>query len=198
MCALRRAAAEGRGSEDPLVRASVETCLARADAAFLSLLREFDTPVLRLLLKGPALWWARLNPLTRGPKDADLDQVVEAHSRPGNARNILTSGISLGSPHDPLTALDAAFEALARAAPFEKKIAIARREGRFDADTLEELPDADIAEAYRTLVITGDEAVVVATARKLSREVIEVDDFETGALFQTMQDAQWRASQEPV
>ena len=44
-------------------------------------------------------------------------------------------------------------------------------------------------------MVTSDEAVAVATARRLAREVIEVDDFETGTLFQTMQDAQWRASQ---
>lgn len=196
--AIRRAAAEGREDGDPLVRASVETCLSRADAAFVALLREFDTPVLRLALAGPALWWARLNPLTRGPKDQDLDSVVEIHGRPGPERDRLTAGISLSSPHDPLTVLDAAFQALAQAEPIEKRIAEARAEGRFDPDTLEELPDADISEAYRTLVIGGDEAVSVATARKLAREVIEVDDFETGALFQTMQDAQWRASREPL
>jgi hypothetical protein len=84
------------------------------------------------------------------------------------------------------------------AAPLEKRIATARREGRFDADTLAEHADSDISEAFRTRVVTSDEAVRVAMARKLSREVIEVDDFETGTLFQTMQDAQWRAGQEPV
>ncbi|MBK5257545.1 MAG: acyl-CoA dehydrogenase [Vicinamibacteria bacterium] len=198
ICAVRRAEAEGRKAEDPLVRASVAACLFRADAAFVSLLREFDTPVLRLLLRGPALWWARFNPLTRGPQDVDLDTVVDTHMQPGAARDVLTSGISLGSPHDPLTALDSAFTSLARAAPLERKIAVARREGLFDAETLAELPDADIAEAYRMSVISGDEAMVVAMARKLGREVIEVDDFETGTLFQTMQDAQRRASQEPV
>jgi len=198
LCAVRRAAFEGRGDQDPLVRASIETCLARADGAFLALLREFNAPVLRLLLRGPGLWWARLNPLSRGPRDCDLDSAAREHSRPGPARDALTSGISLGSAHDPLTALDAALDALTKAGPAEEKIAVGRRDGLFDADTLLESPDSDIAEAYRTQVIGGDEAVAVALARKLGREVIEVDDFETGALFQTMQDAQWRGSQEPV
>ena len=81
ICAVRRALHEGRTEKDPLVRVSVETCLARIDEAFLALLREFDAPLLGLLLRGPALWWARLNPLTRGPRDADLDAVVEAGSQ---------------------------------------------------------------------------------------------------------------------
>lgn len=180
------------------MRASVETCLARVDQALLAVLRESDAPLLGPLLRGPALWWARINPLTRGPRDADLDAVVETHVQPGEARDALTAGISLGSPHDPLTQLDAAFSAVAKAAPFEKRIAAARQAGRFDEDTLEEHPDSDISEAFRTSIVTSDEAVAVATARRLGREVVEVDDFETGALFQTMQDAQWRASQEPV
>lgn len=196
--AVRRAVHEGRTEKDPLVRASVETCLARADEAFVAVLGEFQAPLLGLLLRGPALWWARINRLTRGPRDADLDAVVDTHVRPGPARDALTAGISLGSPHDPLTRLDAALSAVTVAAPIEKRIAAARHEGRFDADTLEEHPDSDISEAFRTSVVTSDEAVAVATARRLAREVIEVDDFETGTLFQTMQDAQWRASQEPV
>ena len=198
VCAVRRAIHEERREDDPLVRAAVETCLARVDAAFLGLLREFDAPVLGLWLRGPALWWARLNPLTRGPRDADLDAVVDAHSVPGAARDQLTEGISLGSVHDPLTRLDAAFHALAVAAPVEKRIAAARKAGAFDDDTLAETEDSDISEAYRASVITGDEAVSVAEARKLAREAIEVDDFETGTLFQTMQDAQRRASEEPA
>ena len=196
--AVRRALHEGRTEKDPLVRASVETCLARADEAFIALLGEFRAPVLGPLLRGPALWWARLNPLTRGPRDADLDAVVETHVQPGKARDTLTEGISLGSPHDPLTRLDAALSAVALAAPIEKRIALARHEGRFETDTLEEHPDSDVSEAFRTSVVTSDEAVAVATARRLAREVVEVDDFETGTLFQTMQDAQWRASQEPA
>jgi acyl-CoA dehydrogenase len=195
VCAVRRAAHEGRTEKDPLVRVSVETCLARADEAFLALLREFKTPLLGLLARGPALWWARMNPLTRGAKDADLDAAVDEYSKPGPVRDTLTSGISLGSPHDPLTRLDAALIAVTIAAPIEKRIATARAEGRFDDDTLAEHADSDIAEAFRTSTVSSDEAVAVATARRLAREVIEVDDFETGTLFQTMQDAQWRASQ---
>jgi acyl-CoA dehydrogenase len=198
IAAVRRAMHEGRTEKDPLVRASVETCLARVDQATTALLREFEAPLVGALLRGPALWWARLNPLTRGPKDQDFDAAVEAHVQPGAARDTLTAGISLGSPHDPLTRLDAALLAVTVAAPIEKRIAAARHEGRFDADTLQEHPDSDISEAFRTLVVTSDEAGAVALARKLAREVIEVDDFETGTLFQTMQDAQWRAGQEPV
>jgi acyl-CoA dehydrogenase len=197
-CAVRRALHEGRPEEDPLVRAAVETSLARIDEAFRALLREFESPILGPLLRGPALAWARLNPLTRGPRDKDLDAVVEAHTVPGGARDLLTSGISLGSPDDPLTKLDAAFEALATAAPIEKRIEAARREGRFDAEALDEGPDSDLAEAYRTAVTTGDEAVAVARARKLGREVIEVDDFETGGLFHTMRDAQRSSRQASV
>lgn len=180
------------------MRAAVETCLARVDQALSALLREFEAPLVGALLRGPALWWARLNPLTRGPRDRDLDAVVEAHVQPGAARDALTAGISLGSAHDPLTRLDAALLAVTVAAPIEKRIAAARHEGRFDADTLQEHRDSDISEAFRTLVVTSDEAGAVALARRLAREVIEVDDFETGTLFQTMQDAQWRAGQEPV
>jgi len=197
LSAVRRALHEGRDEKDSLVRTSVETCLARADQALVAALREFDAPVIGALLRGPALWWARLNPLSRGPSDQDLDAVVDAHSKPGGARDTLTTGISLGSPHDPLTRLDAAFAALAVAAPLEKRIADACKQGLFDADTLEEDRDSDISEAYRTQVIGGDEAVAVAHARKLAREAIEVDDFETGSLFQTMQGAQRRASREP-
>ena len=51
--AVRRAIHEGRTGEDPLVRASVETCLARADEAFIAVLREFQAPLLGPLLRGP-------------------------------------------------------------------------------------------------------------------------------------------------
>lgn len=198
ICALRRAQHEERSEKDPLAVAAVETCLARADEAFLAVLREFEAPLLGPLLRGPGLWWARLNPLTRGPRDRDLDAATEIYSQPGPERDRLTEGISLGSPHDPLTALDEALTAIAAAASSERRIAAARKEGAFDADTLEENPDFDITEAYRLSLISGDEAVAVARSRKLAREVIEVDDFETGALFQTMQDAQQRASQELI
>ena len=198
VCALRRAEHEARPANDPLVRASVETCLARVDQALMGALRESDLPLVGALLRGPALWWARTNPLTRGPRDQDLDASVEAHTQPGPSRDSLTAGISLGSPHDPLTQLDAALLAVALAAPLEKHVAAARRAGRFDADTLAEHLDADISEAFRTSLITSEEAIAVATARRLAREVVEVDDFETGTLFQTMQDAQWRASREPT
>ena len=198
ICAVRRATHEGRTGKDPLLRAAVETCLARADQALMAALRESDAPLLGPLLRGPALWWARINPLSRGPRDKDLDAVVDTHVQPGPARDVLTSGISLGSPHDSLTQLDAALLAVSKAAPIEKRISAARQAGEFDADTLAEHPDSDISEAYRTSVINGDEAIAVATARRLAQAVIEVDDFETGTLFQTMQDAQWRASQEPV
>lgn len=196
ICAVRRSAHEGRTESDPLVRASVETCLAKVDAAFTDLLREFQPPVLGPLLRGPVLWWFRLNSLTRGPRDTDLDAAVDAHSIPGEARDALTDGISLGSAEDPLTRLDAAFAAVAIAAPIEKRIAAARQAGMFDEDTLAEGADFDIGEAYRTSVISGDEAVAVAKARKLAREAVEVDDFDTGTLYQTMQDAQRRAGED--
>ncbi|MEO8358440.1 MAG: acyl-CoA dehydrogenase [Vicinamibacteria bacterium] len=197
MCAVRRAMHEKRTGNDHLVKASVELCLARVDEAVVGVLREFEFPLLRLFMRGPALWWARLNPLTRGARDPDLDAIVELHTEPGAARDTLTAGISLHNPHDPLTRLDAALRAIAIADPMEKRIHAAKRAGQFDADTLEEAPDSDVSEAFRTSVITSDEAIAVATARRLAKEAIEVDDFETGALFQTMQDAQWRASQEP-
>ena len=198
ICAVRRAQHEGRRENDPLLRSAVETCLSHADQGLIAALREFQAPLLGLLLRGPALWWARINPLTRGPRDADLDATVDAHTQPGAVRDQLTSGISLGSPHDPLTGLDAALVAISLAAPLEKRILVARQEGRFDADTLEEASDSDISEAYRASVLTADEAVAVATARKLAREAIEVDDFETGNLFQAMRDAQRRARGEPT
>jgi acyl-CoA dehydrogenase len=146
-------------------------------------------------LRGPATWWCRLNRLSRGPRDAELDAVVDIHSRPGPERDRLTTGISLGTPHDPLTQLDAAMTAVAHAEPIERRIAEGRRRRLYDADTLAEHPDSDISEAFRTSVVNGDEAVAVAMARKLAREGIEVDDFETGTLFQTMQEAQWRISE---
>lgn len=189
-CGLRRAAAEGRREDDPLVRAAIDTCLARVDVAVQESLRESQAPVLGGFLRGPALWWARLSPLTRGPRDLDLDGAVERLSEPGEARDRLTSGISLGTPHDPLTALDAAFVATAAAADAEKRIAKGRALGLFDADTLAEGPDRDVSEAYRCSLITGDEAVTVVQARQRARDIIEVDDFETGGLFSVMQSAQ--------
>lgn len=198
ICALRRAAHEGRGQDDPIVRSAVETCLARIDQSMLSCLREFEAPLAGPLFRGPGLWWARLNPLTRGPRDADLDAVVSVYGQTGPARDLLTAGISLGSSHDPLTRLDAAFRALSETAALEKRMAEARQAGRFDVDTLVESRDSDIGEAFRTSIITADEAIAIARARKFCREAIEVDDFETGILFGTMQDAQRRVSQEPV
>lgn len=198
VCAVRRALAEGRREDDPLVRAAVATCLARADAAFVGLLRESAVPVIGPLLRGPALWWARLSPLTRGPRDRDLDAAVEAHAEPGEARDGLTDGVALGSPHDPLTRLDEALRAVTATAAAEKRVDAARKAGVFDADTLEEGGDADIGEAYRCSIISGDEAIAIAAARKLARDVIEVDDFETDGLFANMRAAKTAAGSGPV
>jgi acyl-CoA dehydrogenase len=195
VCALRRALHERRSEKDPLPKVAVATCLARVDTALQAALREFRGALIGAFLRGPVLWWARLSPLTRGPRDQDLDAVVDAHSVPGPARDLLTAGISLGSRHDPLTKLDAAFHALAANAPIEVRIAAARKAGAFDDEALEEGVDADISEAYRIFLIGGNEAVAVALGRKLAREAIEVDDFETGTLFQNMQEAQRSAGQ---
>ena len=197
VCAVRRALAEGRREDDPLVRASVATCLARADVAFASLLRESSGPALGLFLRGPALWWVRLSPLTRGPRDRDLDSAVEAHAEPGDARDRLTEGIALGSPHDPLTRLDEALRAATATAAAEKRIDAARKAGAFDEEALEQGPDADIAEAYRVSIVTGDEAIALSAARNLARAVIEVDDFENGDLFANMRTPGPRPATEP-
>lgn len=192
VCAVRRGVAEGRPSGDPMVRAAVATCLGRADRAFSELLRESTIPFLGLALRGPALWWTRLSPLTRGPRDRDLDALVDAHAEPGEARDRLTDGIALGSPHDPLTRLDEALRAVTATAAAEKRIEAARKARIFDPEALAEGADEDIAEAYRGSVITGEEAIATAAARKLAREAIEVDDFETGGLFATMREARGR------
>ena len=111
---------------------------------------------------------------------------------PGEALDALTKDIAIGRPEDALNRLDAAFKAVSAAAPIERRIATARRDGLLDEEAIENSVDADIGEAYRESVIGGDEAVTVVNARRLAREVIEVDDFDTGSLFQTMQDAQRR------
>jgi len=173
-CALRRFEAEGRRPEDlPLVLWSVEECLARVQAAFDGIYRNFPGP-LGFLLRGPGALWSRLNPIASPPGDR-LGAVLAALLQvPGEQRDRLTAGIDL--PDDPAEAvgrLERAFLRVTRSAEVGERLRRATRAGRLPAEPVATFLERAVAAGE----ITAAEADQVREAEAARQEALAVDSF---------------------
>jgi acyl-CoA dehydrogenase len=170
---LRRFEAEGRKEEDlPLVHWGLQYSLHRFQVAFEGLLGNFDVPLFGALLRGPALWLARLNRLATPPSDRLGAEVAAILRRPGAQRDRLTSELHL-PPKGAFAELEEAFEASVAGEAALAKVRHAVKKGRLEEAEMDELLTAAVAAG----VIDSEERVAVAHARETRERAIAVDAF---------------------
>jgi acyl-CoA dehydrogenase len=155
--ALRRFEAEGRREEDlPLVRWTLDWSLAQIQEAFAGLYRNFEGP-LALWMRGPAAFWARLNPLGGPPSDRDGALLAAILQTPGAQRDRLTAGIYLPADSDQAVGrLERALVLAARSREFPQDAALAREAAEARRDAIE--VDSFTLEEYLGLAETPIEA----------------------------------------
>jgi acyl-CoA dehydrogenase len=160
-CCLKRFEDEGRPSDDwPLLQWCAAATLHAVDEAIdgvlLNLPARFVAWALRLVVRP---WWGRARP----PRDALNALCSDILLTPSPARDRLTAGIYLGKADEPVATLEAAMHAVIGADVIAARM---RDAGVRDVD-----------EAQRRNLITAADAAQLATAAKLKRDVIMVDDF---------------------
>lgn len=175
-CALRRFEAEGRKKDHlPFVRWSVEHALERVQESFVGIYENFPVPALGALLRGPIAWWARANPIGRGPSDRLGEQVAGALQHPGELREALTVGIFV--PEDTgetLGQLELAFELAVESQPLFDRIRAAARSGELPKDRPTRLVEA----AHEAGVIDEEEYDLLQRAERAREQAVRVDDFD--------------------
>lgn len=171
--ALRRFEAEGRREEDlPLVQWAVEDSLAKIQQAFEGVLQNVGGPLLGLWLRGPVLWWHRVNPIGRPPSDALGRKVAGLARQPGAQRDRLTAEIHLpADPDHPLRVLERAFRLSTETAPLETALRRAERAGKVAEG------EDRIASGEAAGVLDAEQARQLRAAQAARAEAIVVDDF---------------------
>lgn len=178
---LRRYEAEGRRSEDlPLVRYACDLALARIQAAFEGIYRRFDGPVISLWMRSAGLWLLRANPLSGGPREADVSRCAQAIQKPGAQYARIIDGVFVPEDGTPGAGrLLAAWRQLAEAEAVLDKIRAAQRAKRLPRGIAEEQAEA----AQQAGVISPAEAQRVMDAYAARLAAIEVDTFSPEAFF---------------
>ena len=167
--------------QEALLRWSLEECLVNAEAALAGLLDNFPNRPLRWLL-GPLVF-----PLGRrhhGPSDALDVEVAEILGRslddPALAR-LLEGVYRPQDPHDPLGALEQAFQAVRASASHAQALQRALKENRLRPGVGEDPLDAALAAG----VLDARQVETLRNAERARRRVIDVDDFSPQELQPT-------------
>ena len=181
LATLWRYEAEGRIEEDlPLVQWAAEHSLAQVQAAFDGILRNFDSPFLGALLRGPVALASRLNPVACPPSDRLGARVARLITRPGVVRDRLTAGIFLSTdPHEAIGRIERAFQLAADAAPVVDRLRRASRDGRLPRAAPESLLEPALAAG----LVDSREAAVVRDAAAARLDAIQVDVFSEAEYF---------------
>ncbi|MEA2601044.1 MAG: acyl-CoA dehydrogenase [Acidobacteriota bacterium] len=152
MSTLRRFEAEGGREEDlPLVRWALDWSLAQIQEAFEGLYQNFEGP-LAFWMRGPAVFFARLNPLGAPPSDSDGALIAAILQTPGAQRDRLTAGIFLSNADQAVGRLERALG-----------LAVRSRKAPEDADLAREAAEAR-RDAIEVDSFTLDEYLGLATA----------------------------------
>ena len=172
---LRRFEAEGAKQEDePFLHWSMEHAFERMQAGFDGLYRNLPVPVLGWVLRHPVALWSRLNPLGRGPSDAQGAAVANALQRPGPQRDALTAGLYIPSDlSQHLAELERAFLLCHQADEVLGKLRSAVKAGKLQRGPLA----AQLQAAVEAQLISRAEAERVAEAEKARDQVVQVDAF---------------------
>ncbi|HEY9862446.1 MAG TPA: acyl-CoA dehydrogenase [Candidatus Obscuribacterales bacterium] len=186
---LRRYEAEGRNSADlPLVHWSMQYAFAQIQIAVEGLFANLSIPILGPVLRGPVLWWWRLNPIGAMPTDELGSKLAQSVEIPGEIRDRLTTNIYIPShPDEALGRLEQAFQLSIQAESILQTIKTAIREGKLAPVKPEQLTDAALAAE----VITVAEATLIREAESARNEAIQVDAFSLEEYQQGAQITSW-------
>ncbi len=171
---LRRFEQDGAPKEDfPVLAWAVESTLYDAQQAMDGFLANLPNRALAWSLRRVVFPWG----LTRkAPSDRIGTRVVRAMMTPGGARERLTRGMHIPKDErEPLGVLEPALRAVLDTEQTERKLRGLAREGKLRAFTERER----LAEARDLGLISAEDYGAVERARKLKREVIMVDDFDS-------------------
>jgi len=169
---LKRYEAEGRQAADaPLMHWAMWDAMFKAQNAFEGVISNYTNRFVA--------WFLRrlIFPLGRPyvvPSDQLGHEVARLLIEPSATRDRLTAGMHLPRlESEPVGAIELAIEAAIAAEPIEAKLRAAQKDGRLAAAAPEALLQAAVAAG----VITDQEALAVKRAKRLTDQVIHVDDF---------------------
>lgn len=179
--ALRRFEAEGRRQEDlPLVQYTCEYALHQIQEAFEGIHANFDAPLVGWWLRGPAAFFLRINPLSRGPSDKLISTAAGTVQELNDQFRRLTNDLAEIDENEPGTGkLMKAFRLHSEALPAMAKI----REAQKRRDLPGGHAYAVIDPALAADVINKSEADLLRKADKAAQEAVEVDVFKPADYF---------------
>jgi len=189
---IRRYEDDGCKREDrPFYRWAMDHSFAQMQKGFDGILREFGHPALNWWMRGPAALWARINPLSTGPRDADVQAIAEILQTPGAQRDRITAGAYRPSgDSEPLARLEEAFRLCVQADAIAHTLRVAVKSGRLPKLPLEQLVPKAIEEA----VITREQAESLQRAEAARTDVIQVDAFTEEEYLSTAEQGGWAAT----
>jgi acyl-CoA dehydrogenase len=170
---LKRFEDQGNPREDlPLLEYACHDAFYEAHERLMEVLRNFPVPwvgsLLHFVIYPIGRRYAR-------PRDHMTRHAAEILFKPSPARDRLTAGIYLSAdPNDRMGRIEYAFLKVNEAAPAEKKIQSAIRDGRLDC---RQVPDC-LREAVEKSVVSAAEAAGVLKAIRATREAVRVDEFK--------------------
>jgi acyl-CoA dehydrogenase len=179
MCSamLSRFEAQGRPAADqPILAWAFHDAIHKIQQALGSFADNFPNRLMRGLLKFILFPLGRRE---RAPGDRLSHKVAQLLLSPSETRSRLTNGIytSADTGH-PIGMMEQALPQIIAAEPLERRLTKARKAGRLDALTWDER----LAQALEQSIINKEEAELLNRARKLTLEIIAVDEFESDVL----------------
>ncbi|MDX1459774.1 MAG: acyl-CoA dehydrogenase [Xanthomonadales bacterium] len=174
---LSRYESQGRPAADrPILSWAFHDSIHRIQHALSGVADNFPNRWLRGLLRMVLFPLGRLE---REPGDRLSHRAAQLLLSPSDTRQRLTDGVYCvpGSGH-PITKLEEALPVVIEAEPLERRLLKARRAGQLDAFTWDER----LQQALEQGLVNEDEAKLLAQARRLTLEIIAVDDFDAAEL----------------
>ncbi|MNZ49373.1 Acyl-coenzyme A dehydrogenase [compost metagenome] len=157
----------------PLLRWAMEENLCKAEAALAGLLDNFPNCWLGCALKALVLPLGRRHKGPGDKLDAEIAEIL-GHPLGSPALQAILAGAFLpNDPQDAVGKLTVAYDLLRDAAPAQKKLQQALRDGRVKPAAGE----SPISAALQAGALDGDEAERLQQAEAARRQVIDVDDF---------------------
>ncbi len=173
---LRRFHADGQKKSDlPFMRWACDHAFHQIQIAIDGIYQNLKVPGMSWLLRGPASWMHRLNPIGTAPSDRCGSQVARGIQELGEAREALCNdSFTSGDPTRGLGRLEHAMQLCSEAEPVIAKVKQAIREKKLPKAA----PAALLAQALEAEILVKEELDTVRRAERARAEAMAVDDFE--------------------
>jgi acyl-CoA dehydrogenase len=174
---LGRFEAQGRPAADlPILAWAIHDAIYKMQTALGNFADNFPNPWLRGLLK---LVIFPLGRREKYPGDRLGHKVAQLLMSPSETRSRLTNGIyTSASQGHPIGIMEEALPHIIATEPLERKILKAQKDGQLNALNWED----QLQQALDKKIISNEEAAELRHSRKLTLEIIAVDEFESSAL----------------